>query len=416
MSDLDPVWESVVLRAWSASPRGGSLRRGVVASLRGEAVVPSAIVARPAARAGGRARPSPRWRSPPWCSAGRQDGGCCDGLPAPAAGAPDASAMMRRVSGRLGLQEPIGPDRTPLGSRCAGRDADVGNGCGRSHPDGLRRDGGAAAGGAPNRRVRQPRERHAGACARPPGQRLTGARFVHGARRKWRQIRLDVRLQDTKDGEVVASSQPAGHRERPLRSRLADGRAPSGEAGHRRGHSAQHESRPGGAAPGPGGGAAVRGGPRDACASSTRSGARDLFEQAKGKEPAHALTRAALSHAWTLLGNDRRAEEEAKTGDGAADLASREDRLSIEGQYREAAPSRTRPSRYSVPVHVLPGQPGVRLRLASVQESGGRGMKRSRRWRPAQTAGAVGHDPRIDVAEAVTRATSDSRSGAWTPR
>ena len=63
--------------------------------------------------------------------------------------------------------------------------------------------------------------------------------------------------------------------------------------------------------------------------------ARVLLEKSVAAEPGHPLSHAALAQSWSELGYDQRAREEAKR---ALDLSSelrREDRLAIEGRYRE---------------------------------------------------------------------------------
>ena len=62
--------------------------------------------------------------------------------------------------------------------------------------------------------------------------------------------------------------------------------------------------------------------------------ARDLLEQAVAAEPHHALAHSALAAAWSGLGYDVKALEEArKAHELSADL-SRETRLQVEGRYR----------------------------------------------------------------------------------
>jgi tetratricopeptide (TPR) repeat protein len=61
---------------------------------------------------------------------------------------------------------------------------------------------------------------------------------------------------------------------------------------------------------------------------------RDLLEQVVVADPKYALSHAALSHAWTVLGYDAKAKAEAaKAYELSGDL-SRKDRLAVEGTYR----------------------------------------------------------------------------------
>jgi tetratricopeptide (TPR) repeat protein/TolB-like protein len=217
------------------------------------------------------------------------------------------------------------------------------------------------------------------------------------------QIRLDVRLQDTTAGEVVASVSETGTEAAlfdlvsrtgvRLREKLNIG-VPT---------PAQRDS--------------VRASlPQDPAAARLyaeglarlrlfdASGARVLLEQARAKDPRHALTRAALAQAWTLLGYDRRAEDESKQAMDLSSSLSREDRLSIEGQYQEAAHQWDKAiEMFRALFTYFPDNLEYGLRLASVQESGGKGKEAldtlaALRKLPAP----AGTDPRIDVVEAVT--------------
>jgi len=61
--------------------------------------------------------------------------------------------------------------------------------------------------------------------------------------------------------------------------------------------------------------------------------ARDLLQQAVAADPNHALAHSALSAAWSTLGYDAKAREEAKKAFDLSVNLSRENRLSIEGRY-----------------------------------------------------------------------------------
>src|SRR5262249_48263411 len=63
-------------------------------------------------------------------------------------------------------------------------------------------------------------------------------------------------------------------------------------------------------------------------------GAPDFLEEAVLTEPNHALSHSALSEAWSTLGYDAKAREEAKKAFDLSATLSREDRLGIEGRYR----------------------------------------------------------------------------------
>jgi tetratricopeptide (TPR) repeat protein len=65
--------------------------------------------------------------------------------------------------------------------------------------------------------------------------------------------------------------------------------------------------------------------------------ARDLLEKAIAADPNHALSHAALAQAWSQLGYDKKAEEEAKKAFDLSANLTREQHLSVEGRYREFA-------------------------------------------------------------------------------
>src|SRR5262249_50542377 len=64
-------------------------------------------------------------------------------------------------------------------------------------------------------------------------------------------------------------------------------------------------------------------------------GARELLERAVLEDPNHALAHSALSLAWARLGYDAKAQEEAKKAFDLRASLSREERLRVEGRYRE---------------------------------------------------------------------------------
>jgi tetratricopeptide (TPR) repeat protein len=63
--------------------------------------------------------------------------------------------------------------------------------------------------------------------------------------------------------------------------------------------------------------------------------ARPLLEKAAALDPNHAPTHSALAEAWSVLGYDDKAKEQAKRALDLSGPFSREERLLIEGRYRE---------------------------------------------------------------------------------
>jgi tetratricopeptide (TPR) repeat protein len=143
-------------------------------------------------------------------------------------------------------------------------------------------------------------------------------------------------------------------------------------------------------------------------------GARELLEKARAADPGHALTRAALADVWSMLGYDSKAREEAKSALDLSTALSRQERLSIEGRYRETTREWDKAVEiYKTLFEFFPDNLDYGLRLASVQESAGKGKEAlgtldALRRLPAPE----GQDPRIDLTEAViSRLLSESRRG-----
>src|SRR4029077_10131237 len=64
-------------------------------------------------------------------------------------------------------------------------------------------------------------------------------------------------------------------------------------------------------------------------------GAPDLPPRAVAAEPRNALSHSALASAWSALGYDAKARDEAKSAFDLSANLPREERLLIEGRYRE---------------------------------------------------------------------------------
>jgi TolB-like protein len=64
-------------------------------------------------------------------------------------------------------------------------------------------------------------------------------------------------------------------------------------------------------------------------------GARELLEKAVSSDPRHALAHAALAEAWSVLGYDAKATQEAKLAFERAANLSQDDRRRVESRYRE---------------------------------------------------------------------------------
>ena len=133
-------------------------------------------------------------------------------------------------------------------------------------------------------------------------------------------------------------------------------------------------------------------------------GARPFLESAASKDPSSPFIHSALSSAWSALGYQARAQDEAKRALDTARNLRREDFLPIEGRYREVAGEWDRAiDIYKSLWMVFPDDLEFGLRLANAQTRAGKGKDAlvtiaEMRKRPEISA----VDPRIDLAEAAT--------------
>jgi tetratricopeptide (TPR) repeat protein len=132
-------------------------------------------------------------------------------------------------------------------------------------------------------------------------------------------------------------------------------------------------------------------------------GARALLEKAVAADPSFAPAHSALADAWAALGYDARAAASARKAFELSSSFSREERLAIEGRFREASKEWPR----AVEVYrslwtFFPDDLDHGLRLAAAQVSAGQGtearatLSALRRLPPPAS-----DDPRLDLAEAL---------------
>jgi eukaryotic-like serine/threonine-protein kinase len=96
--------------------------------------------------------------------------------------------------------------------------------------------------------------------------------------------------------------------------------------------------------------------------------ARDMLEKAVALDPKHAMSHSVLAESYYALGYEAKAREEAKTAFDLSGDLSREERLSIEGRYREL--SHDLPSAidiYRTLRNFFPDDINYALRLATAQ-------------------------------------------------
>lgn len=137
------------------------------------------------------------------------------------------------------------------------------------------------------------------------------------------------------------------------------------------------------------------------------SNARARFEQAVTADPNYPFAHAALAETWSMLGYDTRAQSEAKK---ALDLSGKlplEDRLLIEGRYREMASDWNGAiESYGELFRHFPDRVDYGLRLAHAQMSSGKAaMALATLAELRKLPAPDGDDPRIALEQAETAAS-----------
>jgi len=148
------------------------------------------------------------------------------------------------------------------------------------------------------------------------------------------EIRLDLRLQDTSAGEIVASVSEKGSASQidELVSRAGEAlRAKLGVGGLSGAESASVRA----SLPANPEAARFYSEGLEKLRLSDALAARTLLEKAAAIDPNHAPTHSALAEAWSTLGYDEKATEEAKRALDLATPFSREEKMLIEARYHE---------------------------------------------------------------------------------
>ena len=215
------------------------------------------------------------------------------------------------------------------------------------------------------------------------------------------QVRVDLRIQDASAGETIASVSEIGseadlfqliaHAGADLRRRLGVSEVPPTDLASAQ---ASYPSAPEVARLYAEGLEKLR--LYDSVAAKT------LLEGAVAADPKYPLSHSALAMAWSSLGYDAKAQEEAKTAFELSGNLSREERLLVEGKYRELA------KEWDLAIDIyhtlftfFPDDLDYGLRLASCQSSGGKpkdALATLDVLRKLQSP--LGDDPRIDREEA----------------
>ena len=141
-------------------------------------------------------------------------------------------------------------------------------------------------------------------------------------------------------------------------------------------------------------------------------GARDLLEKAVALEPSFAPAHVALATAWGNLGYDKKAQEETKKAFELSGALPREEKLLIEGRYRESTHDWAKAEDiYKALFGFFPDNLEYGLQLVSVQSSAGKGQEALATVAQLREFPApLRDDPRIDLGEAeAARSMSDYR-------
>lgn len=222
------------------------------------------------------------------------------------------------------------------------------------------------------------------------------------------QLRLDVRLQDAKTGEILMESAENGDRENLFR--LVSG--VGAKLRNRLGVPQLDE---------PDQANVMASLPSDHEAARLYSlglvklrefdalAARDLLQQACNAEPKFALSHAMLARAWSQLGYEQKRKEEAKK---ALDLSAnlpQIDRMQVEGDYYSSVSDHDKTaSSYRAMFELFPDNIEYGLQLAGAENAAGHSSQASqtlaqlRRLPPPAS-----DDPRIDLLDARVTPTND---------
>jgi eukaryotic-like serine/threonine-protein kinase len=225
------------------------------------------------------------------------------------------------------------------------------------------------------------------------------------------QLRLDVRMQDGKTGEILSEVGEAGETKEmfrlvsqigtQLRNRLGVGPL---QATDEAGVLAALPLDPDAARFYALGVAKLR--QFDALA------AKDLLSQAAEADPKFSLVHAMLARAWAQLGYEQKHAEEAKKAfDLSADLP-RAQRMLVEGEYYESLGKQEEAaSVYHALFELFPDNLDYGLQLAASQTASGHGSQAMRVIQQLRTLPPPSSDdPRIDLAEA--QAMKDNKPGS----
>jgi DNA-binding winged helix-turn-helix (wHTH) protein/tetratricopeptide (TPR) repeat protein len=214
------------------------------------------------------------------------------------------------------------------------------------------------------------------------------------------QIRLDLRLQDTRSGETIGAISEVGTEEHLLDLVSRAGEALRKKLGVRAVTSEEAAE------------VAIALPTKSETAKLYSEGlvrlrafdalkARDLLQSAIAVEPNYALSHAALATAWAQLGYDENAKAEAKNAFDLSSNLSRAEHLLVEGRYQETSRDWDKAAEiYRALFEFFPDNLDYGLALANAEY-------RANKWKDTlatvdslhRLPAPLGGDPRIDLAE-----------------
>jgi DNA-binding winged helix-turn-helix (wHTH) protein/Tfp pilus assembly protein PilF/TolB-like protein len=130
--------------------------------------------------------------------------------------------------------------------------------------------------------------------------------------------------------------------------------------------------------------------------------ARDLLQQAVAADPKFSLAHSALAEAWSRLGYDKKAQQEARQAYELAANLSREERLVVEGRYRDIDHEYEKAIEvYRTLFTLFPDNLDYGLKLATVQVRSSQGHDALATVESLhKLAPPASEDPRIELQEA----------------
>src|SRR6266850_12865 len=214
------------------------------------------------------------------------------------------------------------------------------------------------------------------------------------------QIRLDLRLQDTRNGETMSAISEAG-----TEAHLLDLVSRAGERLREklgvRAVTREEAAEVAIALPSKSETAKLYSEGLVRLRAFDALRARDLLQNAIAVEPDYALSHAALAKAWAQLGYDENARAEAKKAFDLSSNLSRAERLLVEGRYRETSRDWDKAAEiYRALFEFFPDNLDYGLALANAEY-------RANKWKDTLATVAalrelpvpLRDDPRIDLAE-----------------